>query len=175
MEEVRILPAVLLALSPLAASAEEPWSADARHPVVPALGDPAPSPARRPSVPARAMRALVGGYQRHVSAHDGPHCRLYPTCSDFSRQAFARHGFVLGLLLTVDRLVQEMEVERRAPPILAWGRVRGFDPVEAEDFWWARSRLRTPLPPRRSGKRLEHGFRTGPRPSGCGCCGAVPP
>ncbi len=142
------MPAALLILSAfpaLPALAEEPWSADARHPVVSA---PAPAkPDASPSLLARPLDAAVRLYQRHISPLDGPRCPMYPTCSAYAREALRRHGLFMGILMTVDRLLQEGEVHARAPRIRAFGFWRGFDPVEASDFWWARRRERTPKPP----------------------------
>ena len=135
---------LLLALPAFPLLAEEPWSVDARHPVVTA---PAPAAvAAKPSIPARAIDAVVGFYQHRISPLDGPRCPLYPTCSAYSRECLRRHGFLMGLLMTVDRLLQEGEVLVRAPRIRAFGFWRGFDPVEVEDFWWSRRRERTPKP-----------------------------
>ncbi len=160
---MRILAVAAMLLAPLArASAEEPWSADARHPVVevPATRVPA---ARSPSLPARVLDGAVRGYQRHVSAHDGPHCLLYPTCSAYARQALRKDGALMGTLLTLDRLVQEAEVLARAPLIRVHGHTRGYDPVEAHDFWWAAPRPRQPLPPAEGRRERIPGFCRGSR------------
>lgn len=34
----------------------------------------------------------------------GVNCRFYPTCSDYSRKAFEKHGFLAGLQLSVRRI-----------------------------------------------------------------------
>lgn len=127
----------LLLLAPLA-GAEEPWSVDPRHPVF----REAEPPAEPASLAARMLEAPVRFYQRRISPHDGPRCPLYPTCSDYARQALRRHGAVMGTLMTVDRLVQEPEIHARAPRIRVHGHLRGYDPIEAGDFWWARRRPR---------------------------------
>ena len=138
----RLLP--LLCVLAVPAFAEEPWSVGARHPVVRTASE-RPVPAGKASLAARVLRGLVRGYQLGISRFDGPHCPLYPTCSDYARQALARHGAFLGAAMTADRLMQEAEVLARSPRVLAYGRLRAFDPVSAEDFWWTR-RPRYPLP-----------------------------
>ena len=140
---MRMRIAIAALLFTLPAFAEDPWSVDARHPVVTA---PRPAP-EKPSLPARAMDRAVDAYQRRISAHDGPHCMLYPTCSAYARESFRRHGFLMGLLLTLDRLLQEPDVQSRAPRIRVFGVWRAFDPVEDSDFWWSDRRQRTPKPP----------------------------
>ena len=37
---------------------------------------------------------LVVGYQRFISPWMPPSCRFYPTCSEYSRVSFERHGFI---------------------------------------------------------------------------------
>lgn len=144
------------------ACAEEPWSVDARHPVVEVAAKP-PAPASPPPLPSRLLDGAVRGYQRHISVHDGPRCLLYPTCSAYARQAIRKHGAVMGSLMTMDRLVQEAEVLVRAPLIRVHGHTRGFDPVEAHDFWWAVPRPRRLLPPSEGRRERLPGFRRGSR------------
>ena len=47
---------------------------------------------------------LVRGYQKYISPLKGPTCRFYPTCSQYSIQAFKKYGFLKGLWLTVRRI-----------------------------------------------------------------------
>lgn len=57
-------------------------------------------------------------YQRFVTPFTPPSCRFTPTCSEYARQAFLKHGPVKGLLLAVWRIL-------RCNP---WGG-SGYDPV----------------------------------------------
>jgi putative membrane protein insertion efficiency factor len=58
-------------------------------------------------------------YQGAVSPHLGPaNCRFTPTCSEYARQALAKHGLRRGGRLTLARLA-------RCHP---WGG-QGYDPV----------------------------------------------
>ena len=47
---------------------------------------------------------LIKLYRVLVSPVIGPSCRLTPTCSEYSIQAFRKHGFLKGGYLTVKRL-----------------------------------------------------------------------
>lgn len=47
---------------------------------------------------------LVKGYQRAVSPLLPPACRFTPTCSHYAVEAYERHGFVRGSLLTIRRI-----------------------------------------------------------------------
>ena len=57
-------------------------------------------------------------YQRFVTPFTPSSCRFTPTCSEYARQAFLKHGPVKGLLLAVWRIL-------RCNP---WGG-SGYDPV----------------------------------------------
>jgi hypothetical protein len=62
--------------------------------------------------------ALIKIYQWIISPWLGSQCRFTPTCSNYSIQAFKKHGVFKGLWLTVKRI-------SRCHP---WGG-RGYDPV----------------------------------------------
>ena len=77
-------------------------------------------------------------YGAHISPLDGKECPSVPTCSSYSAQAFRKHGFVMGWLMTVDRLLHEGYEETRVSPVIQVnGRRKIYDPVENNDFWWA--------------------------------------
>ena len=63
---------------------------------------------------------------------------MYPTASGFLGQAAAKHGMLIGIMMTTDRLLHEWDEQQRAPRIVKYGTQRTYDPVEANDFWWAR-------------------------------------
>ena len=56
------------------------------------------------------MRALVLAmltvYQKAVRLFLPPACRFHPSCSDYAREAVSAHGCVLGLWLTLGRLMR---------------------------------------------------------------------
>lgn len=80
--------------------------------------------------------SLVKGFQLAISPVDGARCRMYPTCSAYSLDAFRRHGTIKGLVLTADRLLHEADEHDFAPVIIKHGVYRYYDPVERNDFWW---------------------------------------
>lgn len=59
------------------------------------------------SAPAVVSDAAIAFFQQVLSPQDGPVCRFRPTCSAYGREAFRRHGFLKGLLMTTDRLVRD--------------------------------------------------------------------
>lgn len=48
--------------------------------------------------------ALIRVYQWFISPLLGNHCRFYPSCSQYAREAIERHGVVRGLWLAIRRL-----------------------------------------------------------------------
>ena len=68
---------------------------------------------------------------------DGDRCPSHPTCASYAEQAFQKHGFIMGWMMTVDRLIHEGNEEASVSPFVDMdGDVRIFDPVENNDFWW---------------------------------------
>lgn len=78
-------------------------------------------------------------YQEHVSAVDGDRCPSLPSCATYSVNAMKKHGFFVGWVMTVDRLIHEGREEAFVSPmVLSEGRWKLYDPVENNDFWWYR-------------------------------------
>ncbi len=76
-------------------------------------------------------------YRDHISVTDGHRCVMSPSCSEYARKAFQKHGPVIGWVMTCDRLVRCGRDEvNRSPHVLTGDRVLVYDPVEANDFWW---------------------------------------
>lgn len=53
----------------------------------------------------RIFAAGIVIYQRAISPWIGPHCRFYPSCSEWSRQAIETYGIGKGLGLSLKRLL----------------------------------------------------------------------
>lgn len=49
---------------------------------------------------------LVRLYQKYISPLKQPSCRFYPTCSNYSIEAFRKHGAFKGLYLTINRVLR---------------------------------------------------------------------
>jgi hypothetical protein len=61
--------------------------------------------APRPSAPARLAVGALRTYQ-FFSRFFPPQCRFYPSCSQYSVEAFSKYGFWRGLRLTAARLLR---------------------------------------------------------------------
>jgi len=80
---------------------------------------------------------LVSIFRDHISRVDGERCPSSPTCSSYSVMAFQKHGFIMGWLMTVDRLIHEPNEGKVSPIVYVNGRAKILDPVENNDFWWS--------------------------------------
>jgi hypothetical protein len=58
------------------------------------------------SLPVRVILALIRGYKLLLSPCFSGACRFLPSCADYSAEAFARHGLLRGLRLTIGRLAR---------------------------------------------------------------------
>lgn len=50
--------------------------------------------------------ALIRIYQLFVSPLLGNHCRFYPSCSQYAREAIEQHGALHGVWLAIRRLLR---------------------------------------------------------------------
>lgn len=55
---------------------------------------------------ARAVAGLLGLYKRRASPYLPRACRFSPTCSEYARIAYLKHGFLKGSVLTLSRLAR---------------------------------------------------------------------
>jgi len=63
---------------------------------------------------------------------------MYPSCSEYALDALERHGPVMGWIMATDRLMRcGRDVKERAGRVFIDGKWKYFDPVDANDFWWA--------------------------------------
>ena len=126
----------LLVVSPAAAWAgqgrwEEPWPKQAAAPAG-KQGNPPSSL----SVGQRTVQGAIRFFQEFISPVDGDRCPCYPTCSQYGIEAVKKHGALIGLVMTFDRLMHESDEIRQAPLVKIYGSYRYLDPVENNDFWW---------------------------------------
>jgi len=54
----------------------------------------------------RVVAAAIGLYQQLLSPFLGNHCRFYPSCSQYAKDAVLKHGVSRGIALAVQRIVR---------------------------------------------------------------------
>jgi putative component of membrane protein insertase Oxa1/YidC/SpoIIIJ protein YidD len=79
---------------------------------------------------------FAGIFRDHISKVDGDRCPSLPTCSSYSFECFKKHGFFMGWLMTVDRLIHEADEASVSPLKNDNGELKILDPVTNNDFWW---------------------------------------
>ena len=87
--------------------------------------------------PFSALVAFYRGPLNHLSAVRHGQCPMYPSCSEYARQAIEKHGEAVGWVMACDRLLRcgrdEMRLSRRIFINDEW---KYYDSVERNDFWW---------------------------------------
>ena len=102
-------------------------------------GRPVPAPAFSPA------SGLVRFYQTRLwtfklsglTVFQVPTSASYPPTSRYSLEAMARHGDLMGVFMTVDRLMRNVTHVNQPPFVYSHGRRLHYDPVEANDGWWS--------------------------------------
>ncbi len=85
---------------------------------------------------AKTFRKGIHFFREYISAVDGNRCMMYPSCSSYSLMAIEKHGFIIGYIMTVDRLIHENNEMDIAEVINTGEATRYHDSVENNDFWW---------------------------------------
>ena len=57
-------------------------------------------------LPRKIVVSLIRGYQLCISPRLGKHCKYYPTCSEYTRQAVDKYGIIKGSLLGIIRILK---------------------------------------------------------------------
>lgn len=88
--------------------------------------------------PLSAMIEFYRGPMNHFSAVRSGECPMYPSDSEYSLKSIRKHGMLKGWMMAMDRLLRCGRDETRlAPKVMINGKVKYYDPVEQNDFWWS--------------------------------------
>ena len=52
---------------------------------------------------------FINIYQKHISSlisKEGIHCKFYPTCSEYAKQAIDKYGIIKGNILAIYRIIR---------------------------------------------------------------------
>jgi hypothetical protein len=121
----------LLFLMPLNSAADDPWNWSGKS----TTAQEQEESEKKPSVASGFFISLLTFFSKVISPVDGHRCPSYPTCAAYSKQAYQKHGAILGTLMTVDRLFHEADEARFSPIVEVYGVRRIYDPVSANEFW----------------------------------------
>ena len=113
---------------------EEPWEQPAQ-----ASAATKKEPKESPSWGKRAATGAIDLYRDYISPVDGDRCPSFPSCSQYSQQAIRKHGLLIGWVMIFDRLLHEADEVYMAPRVQVDGSSRAYDPIENNDFWWAKN------------------------------------
>ena len=87
--------------------------------------------------PFAAVVRFYRGPLNHLSAVRTGECPMYPSDSDYSLQSFKKHGMLLGWVMTIDRLMRCGRDETKlSPTVSVNGKLKTYDPLNQNDFWW---------------------------------------
>lgn len=78
---------------------------------------------------------LISFYRAQIAPAIGQRCSLHPSCSEYARQAFRKHG-LLGFAIFGDRAFREPDVVAdKKSPVIINGQLRYADLLENHDWW----------------------------------------
>jgi putative membrane protein insertion efficiency factor len=105
-------------------SALDKWSRVARRPPVKST-----HPIRLPAY------AWIRIFQRFISPVDGHSCSYYPSCSAYGLQTIDKHGLLIGIPMTAERMMRNHRPQNpaRYPLYEQGGRFYYWDPVKSSD------------------------------------------
>ena len=76
-------------------------------------------------------------YQKYISRMNGHRCPMRPSCSQYGMEAFKKHGYLLGWIMTSDRLLRCGRDETRLSQTRKINNeIYSYDPLDNNNFWW---------------------------------------
>lgn len=93
---------------------------------------------RSSSLPKLALLQGILFFKNTISRVDGDRCSSYPTCSAYGEMVVRKHGFIIGVLMIVDRLIHEASESKTSALITKYEVRRIYDPPENNDFWFTK-------------------------------------
>lgn len=63
---------------------------------------------------------LIELYQKFISPGLGRHCKYYPTCSEYAKQAIDKYGIIKGNILAIYRIIRCNPFSHGGIDILKW-------------------------------------------------------
>ncbi|MGD2127462.1 MAG: membrane protein insertion efficiency factor YidD, partial [Desulfobacteraceae bacterium] len=82
------------------------------------ISRPSESPSSEESSGFNPAQWLLSMYKHHISPVNADQCPSYPSCSSYAEQAMRKHGFFIGWMMSVDRLIHEGREETVVSPYI---------------------------------------------------------
>ena len=57
-------------------------------------------------IPRKCEVKMIEFYQKYISPGLGNHCKFYPTCSEYTKQAIEKYGVIRGCSLGIVRILK---------------------------------------------------------------------
>jgi putative component of membrane protein insertase Oxa1/YidC/SpoIIIJ protein YidD len=85
-------------------------------------------------------RLMAGLYRNCFNSALSSGCPSYPSCSEYMVQSVTRFGIIPGIVLSLERMLHEMDRITSGELIMVDDQLRIFDPIENNVWWWKKSR-----------------------------------
>lgn len=66
---------------------------------------------------------MIEFYQKYISPGLGNHCKFYPTCSEYAKQAIDKYGIIKGNILAIYRIIRCNPFSHGGVDKLKWNEV----------------------------------------------------
>lgn len=73
---------------------------------------------------------LINFYKKHITIAGAPTCSFYPTCSQYSKQAFKEYGPIKGWVMTTDRIMRCNKEDWKYLKVDINGDIKHYDPLK---------------------------------------------
>lgn len=94
---------------------------------------------------AQTLLLAYRGPLNSLSGVRGSQCPMFPSCSEYMRQAIEKHGTAKGWMMGTERLMRcGHEDLRHVKTVQINGFNKIYDPLAHNDFWWAESSKQHP-------------------------------
>jgi len=57
-------------------------------------------------MPSNIAIYIINFYQKYISRYTPKHCKYYPTCSEYTKQAVDKYGIIKGSVLGIIRILK---------------------------------------------------------------------
>lgn len=113
----------------------KPWSISSKDPV---LEDKTTVSTANPyiakSSPGVMFMWIIDFYK--ITSSSGQSCTFFPTCSAYTKEAIAKHGFILGLIMGAERIMRYHNDPKHYDLIEVGGSFKLDDQLKYNNFWF---------------------------------------